>query len=267
MRLIFSRDRAAQLDLLLRSLAVNTVADRTVVLWRGSDVRFRTGYDVVESEWPSVYMINDHAGFEGLVRWTLDHCRDERTLLLCDDDVLVRPWREWRYWPETLLCFSLRLGTNTVVQYPTGATQLWPGGFYPWLQERDNGDFGYPGSLDGHQFRTEDLRRMLAGRSFPNPTALECALVEGCLALAHERPMISVYSEQRLVGLPLNRVSEQSNVKHLDDPVYSAAALNERFLAGERIDLAALDFTGCDGAHWDGVELVWTPATQLAEVT
>jgi hypothetical protein len=270
-RLIFSRDRAAQLDLLLSSLEANAGPGFTIVIWRASDERglsdFRAGYQLLferEREGVHGWEQGGDGEFEGMVRTALD-LAGERTLLLCDDDVLYRPWKEWVYWPESLLCFSLRMGVNCASQYPTGATQAYPGAFYHWPSQAENGDFGYPGSLDGHQFRTDDLRRMLQGRTFPNPTALECALVEGCNELASERPMLSVYSEQRLVGLPLNRVSEQSNVRHGERSEYGAPALNERFLAGDRLDLSAIDFSQVSGAHHE-LELCWRLAQERVGV-
>ncbi len=248
MRIILSRDRAAQLDLLLASLERNAEPEETIVIARASSTEFARGYEIVDDERVGfdLWWEDD---FEGDVRTALGGC--QFTTFLCDDDIYFGR-SDWRPdWTEDLLTFSPRLGLNTTIQYPSGLEQAWPATGYStvWNWQQAELDFGYPGSVDGHVFRTEDLQRMLAGKSFPNPTALECALVAGCDELAAERPLMTCYPHSVLVGCPINKVSEQSNVRHGGMAIDHQANLNESFLNGFRLDLDAIDFTRVDGAH------------------
>lgn len=273
MRIILSKDRAAQLDLLLRSLERNAPPEPTAIIYRTSDGAHALGYSkLFEEHRPSgLYLYPDHGNFERHVKELL--AIDVPTVtFLCDDDILYRPLPPVVTTNEReptialrsrddLLCFSLRLGANTGQEYPSDGWQEAPltaatGEPWHWKDAPEHNDFGYPGSLDGHTFRTADLRRMLAGRKFPNPTALECALVEGCNDLADERPLMACYPHSVLVGNPINRVSEQSNVRYGTRFPVTADECNRRFLAGKRIGLDRLDFSGVNGAHSE-IELVW----------
>lgn len=277
--IVLSKDRPAQLDLLLRSIKRN---GGEAIGGRFSSVtvlaRFSEGYKEVRDEHDLVaFAFGDAAQFEDDVRWALDQA-GEFVCFMCDDGILYRPLETTlpqtalRINPQTL-CFSLRLGRDTTTCYPSGVEQGLPPEFgepfcqvWDWTRhptEPGLSDFGYPGSIDAHVFRTADVQQMLAGRCFPNPTALECALVDGCFELADERPLMACYPHSVYVGNPINRVSEQSNVRYGERFPLSADECRERFLSGLRIDLDALDFSAVNGAHTE-IELQWTKARSLA---
>jgi hypothetical protein len=260
--IVLSKDRPAQLDLLLRSIEHNGGGQfDPIVLWNGDPL----GY--AQACAPKTKAYGEVGGdFEGCVRRLLDWCGDF-CCFMCDDGILYRhvPPLELDSLPDEVLCVSLRYGENTTEQYPTGFLNAFgsddephetPEGLLTWEWKRAHGDYGYPGSVDAHVFRTEDVRRMLEPHTFPNPTALECALVEGCFALAAERPLMACYPNSLYVGNPINRVSLQSGVRFGTTFPVTAAECNERFQGGERIDLDALDFSGVNGAHTE-IELVW----------
>lgn len=234
--LILHKDRTAQLALLQKSIRRN---------WPGQVVQ----------------VIEEPAGplFEQRVCLELSRATDY-VCFMCDDGILYRSLlrtkssdmepSEWLSLRD-VLCLSLRLGENTTWQYPTGLAQQWPleigyGQAWAWREEvtRSNGDFGYPGSVDAHIFRRTDLIEMLDGRQVENPTALECAMVEGCNELADRRSLMACYPHSVYVGVPVNRVSEQSGVRFGVEHPQTVEWLNERVL-----DLDAIDFTGVNGAH------------------
>lgn len=256
---VLSKDRPAQLDLLLRSLERNGggLFDVTVLMG-GSRLRFDLDRD---AHW------QNELDFEEDVRLLLDDAHD-LVCFMCDDGIFYRPLpydpqqylteNEWA-WP--FLCFSLRLGENTTVCYPSGLQQRVPGLRWRWPEQPlDPGvsDFGYPGSVDGHIFRRTDLLEILDGYRFPNPTALEVALYSGCLAKMRERrPLMACYPRSVYVGNPVNQVSAQSNVRYGTRFPASVEECRLRFERGERLCLDAMDFSQVDGAHSE-VRLVWS---------
>lgn len=270
--IILSKDRPAQLDLLLRSIERNGCGefDMPIVISPNKydpDPIYgppQRGYCLWESE--------PYVTFEFLVRaalWgepELMPPPGEFVCFMCDDGILYRDYtkgtgiypEDWLADEETL-CFSLRLGQNARWFYPAATANTMPT-TVPWkwdsLNWTQHGDFYYPGSIDGHIFRTADVRQMLEGKSFPNPTALECALVEGCNELATERPLMACYPHSVYVGNPINRVSEQSGVRYGTTYPVTAEECNRRFLAGERIDLERMDFSHVNGAHTE-IDLKW----------
>lgn len=261
----FSRDRPAQLDLLLRSLKQNAPAfyDRALVVYRPTTVGFAEGYLTCEEEHPSVLFFEELHHTESFGGQVLVHLSNAGTKVafFVDDDVIYRPlpiahpskWLD--LFPETL-AFSLRLGRNTWRCYPMGdAPQADPdrislGRFDVWNWRGADHDYGYPGSLDGGIFRRDDLLAMLDGAEFSNPNQLEEALVRGCLKAWPERPHLAAFTESVLVGIPLNRVNDtHPNRVGVETDFSSPTSLNALYLAGGRLELDSIVATQIDAAH------------------
>lgn len=249
MRIIFSRNRAAQLDLLLRSLERYAPPEPTTVIFDASTVNYLAGYAGVDNggvDWRR----EDGPGrsFEFLLRDALG--LDDVVTFFCDDDILYRPITDA---PNTIirdlssvLTFSLRLGVNGLV-YGGSLAESDGGPTWDWTK-LDPHDHGYPGSIDGHTFRTTDVLRMIEGQRLDDPVQLESILARRVKALAAERPLMACYREQALVGVDVNSVAGSGGVRKSGRSYPQPAdELNRRFLAGERIALDHLDFSRVDG--------------------
>lgn len=229
--------RIAQLELLLRSL------DR---YWPGQNIR----------------VLDAPAGpaFETQVREQLAEAGDF-VCFLTDDGVFYRdvtnPTRTLEQRPD-VLCHSLRLGANASWCYPLNRPhRRRRSGVWLWWDE--DGDFGYPGSVDAHVFRRTDLLRMLYGRSYPNPTSLEVVLDHSCRRhFQAARPCMTAPTQSCYVSVPVNRVSEQSGVRYGQRFPQSAGELNLRFLAGERIRLDSIRPEHVNAAHVE-FRFLWEP--------
>jgi hypothetical protein len=194
--LVFSKDRPAQLDLLLRSIrehANRLYASRTV-LWRASAPEYEHGYQVCVAENPGWTWWREYA-FEQNVRWWLSQT-GETCSFLVDDDVFYRDA---------------------------------PAGVDPPCSLR-GGDYDYPFSLDGNVYRSADVAALLEGVRFTDPTEMEARGHE----LRERLPFDHVVPVQPpcLVGVPANRVSTSSRMPHMGVHEYE---LNERYLAGGRL--------------------------------
>lgn len=100
-------------------------------------------------------------------------------------------------------------------------------------------DFDCTFSLDGHIYRTEEIWPHIERVGFSTPNELEDRLWPVRFQLQ--------YAEHScLVGIPHNRVQDQYPNKNAGG---SAKKLNARFLAGDRIDLEAMDFSNVIGVH------------------
>lgn len=248
--LVFSKDRACQLDLLLTSLERNGNGILApVVVYRATTADHLAGYDLCRSTFPDVPFIPDT---DGPFTISSDDGPDIYACFLTDDSVLYRNLPPLAL-PDGVLCFSLRLGRNTRWCYPLGRRQNLPRFDDKWMYlEWDwtvaDGDFGYPASVDGHIFRASDLAAALQG--LPpgvNPNRIEEHLVRH---FAHdERRVMAAFPQSCLVGLPLNVVSDTHRNRNGEIHGVSADDLLARYLAGERIQLDRLDFTGVRGAH------------------
>jgi hypothetical protein len=234
-RIVFSKDRAAQLDLLLRSLKRNAPEEQTRVITSVSTYDLWRGYRILAGEHPEVGLRLQRAStpFGWYLDEALDHS-DETVTFFCDDDVLYKPIdgapSPLLQMIPNVLVFSLRLGH--------------PDGMWDWTVLEPH-DHGYPGSIDGHTFRTADVRRMLDGQEIPNPLILETVLAKRAGELG--RPLMASYREQKLVGVDVNTVAgDQARPSGREHP-QSAEELNARYLAGERISLDAFEIPPTGG--------------------
>lgn len=254
--IVFSRDRAMQLDLLLRSMPDGF---DTTVLWKATTDGHETAYLTCAREHPEAAFYMESP--DGLV-WRAKDILEDADVLACfltDDSVFYRQPEI----PETLrdgwLCHSFRLGLNTTWCYPHARPQTFPGGRLgslplpgiSWRWDRGDGDFGYPASLDGHLFRAAHLRRaLMTCNPQANPNRIEEHLDRWVRArLAAEFPLMTAETQSSLVGIPVNRVNETNPNRYGDLHPVSADDLCARYLNGERIAFDRMDFSDVRGAH------------------
>jgi hypothetical protein len=268
--IIFSRDRAMQLDLLLESLDRNgaRLFSPAYVLYRATDADHERAYRICRDRYPSVILVPDGVSSFRLVARLSESA--DFACFFTDDSVLYRalmsplPLDALR--DSRLLCFSLRLGRNTTWCYPHGRAQSLPvfevsevrgsptRGALVWDWVGAAVDFGYPASVDGHVFRGATLRPALYDCPVDaSPNQVEDHLVR---ALAADRRLMASYPESCLVGLPLNIVTETHSNRHGEAFPFSADELLGRYLDGQRIALDRLDFSDVRGAHQE-IELVF----------
>ncbi len=268
--LIFSRDRPAQLDLLLRSMKqrASLLAAQTTVLWRASSDQYEQGYADCAAQ-------HKHTIF----REEQDFARDVNDLLktgadcwmaLCDDDVFWRSMQQIARPDDFLLLHpdvltvSLRLGYNTVDCYPLRRKQVAPSfefrSLNVWGWRGADGDWSYPGSLDGNVWRRDQLRVLLRGDGWASPNELEDQLNLSCQKTL--LPLMGCYDKSFLVGVPVNSVQTvYDRNRHGETHSYGVADLNERFLRGGRLALPSPKVV--DGAHME-LPLEWMSVKAVA---
>ena len=242
--LIFSKDRPAQLDLLLRSIkrfVVGWDENWSTVLYRQTDPSYHRGYELVRNEHPEFdYVAETDSIRQDIQALTLG--RGERYLqFLMDDDVYIRPFglddiefTEFTKDPQ-IAALVLRMGRamgycyteNAKVQPP----EFGPKGIWRWAGMPC--DWGYPHSVDGTIWAIDDVRRVLTRGPYECIHQLEPALLAGMCG-----PLALCYDKPRLVSIANNSVQDamRANRHAGGDPM----AMNERFLAGERIALGPL---------------------------
>jgi hypothetical protein len=248
--IVFSKDRAMQLDACLRSIAKYARYDGPVtVICRATTPEFEEAYGIL-----------DRLDGVRLVRQGTDLQRDileaivpdtPYTVFHTDDDLFFRKPSRPPGPPRDFVAFSQRLGRNTTYCHPLDRAQPIPsfessGPVIAWDWTRAKCDYAYPMSLDGHVFRTELVRSMITRARFANPNQLEDELHRQ--RYRAPRGMLA-FCESCLVSIPANIVTSSHSNRAAARPEWSAEVLNRRFLAGERVDLEALDFSNVIGAH------------------
>lgn len=243
---IFSKDRPAQLDLLLRSIQrfVSIPGWRPKVLLRATEDCYAAGYETVRADHPEAFYVEETILRYDVQALTLGTSAKYLQFLM-DDDVFVRPFSlddpEFAQYvsdPE-IVGLVLRMSRsmdycytqNIVVTPPEFAED----GTWDWRGRFD--DWGYPYSVDGSIWTMARVEQVLKRGNYESLNALEPALLQ-----AMRSPRALCYDKTRLVGIPHNSV--QDAFKQNRHEGGDNASLNERFLAGERI--AIEPFVGMD---------------------
>lgn len=250
MNLIFSRDRPAQLDLLLRSMERHLPPSETRIIWYGSDERYRRAYRQITLD-----TMQAPDNFNVALRAALEYCTDPAVTFFCDDDVMfnspdVTP-AEMLLSNDDILSVALSLGaSNQMMPLPPGFP-LWEWG------SLDRHDFGFPCGVDGNTYRPGDVKILLGDTPIDNPTWLETMMLQRLGGeIATLRPLMTCPVEQCLVGNPINRVSPSSSVPYGRLHRCSPEEALDCFEDGWRIDLDALDFSDVYSVHHE-LRLHW----------
>ncbi len=240
---IFSKDRACQLDALLRSMHQFVRVDHhKTVLYTSSTDEFDRSYDLVTDSFSGVAFVKE-MNFKNDLLDILGSAKDEQRhiLLLVDDSLFTRLYTGGDNLAvfdqdEDILTISLRLGENItycqVRQIETIPHDFSRSNTWKW-RDAHVGYWNYPMSVDGHIFRATDIVSLIERLEFTNPNTLEAGLCSNPI----ERPLMLAERRPYTVNLSLNRVQEDIANPHGE---ITAEELNEAYLRGERIDFGPI---------------------------
>ena len=251
---IFSKNRACQLDLLLHSINHNLPNfDEIHVLYHATNQYFFAGYEMVREKFPWIYFWQQN-DFEKDTINILDNWVDEYVCFFVDDNIIYRQCdlnnnfieNVFNEIPE-LTCFTLRLGKNTTTQdqYHNQPT-VFPNDFlvgningvnvlmWNWTTVQVFGDFGYPFSVDGHIYKTKDLLPLL-DYEFDNPNGFEGRFNKNKFSTK----TMACFEQSVLVNNPLNIVGSSNNNSGWWYG-HTLEELNEKYLDNYQIDLNSI---------------------------
>jgi hypothetical protein len=230
---IFSKNRAMQLDALLRSMRrFGANFWPPTILWKATDARFEAAYEQLTDEFPDCWWTQE-TRFPSFAYELLACLSRGQALgaLFSDDDVFFREVPAFEVGAGQ--SFSLRFGGGaaSVDAAVAAADGVLRTGLQPCL--------GW--SCDGNVHPIEELRVAVK-----MATPLEPNLIEGAMNVP-ARAVREIRAEKScLVSIPHNLVQDVYPNPNMGG---SAAELNDRWLAGERIDLDAMDFSGVTDSH------------------
>jgi len=241
--IIFSKDRACQLELLLRSMKIffpEWPLVKTSILYTYSSEKFKKGYERTKQIHPEFsYVLEQPGDFKNHVI-SLINPTNQGTMFFVDDLVFKSGFclksesvRRFLSNPN-LACLSLRMSPSMNYCYPekrdTPPPKLtenleW---FWPGLP----GDWGYPHSIDCHLFRTEDIFPLVKELNYSNPNTFEGALAGHP---PYSKPYMICYEESKVMNIPVNKVQTVNSNRCGNIP---ADYLNDQYLDSKRISLS-----------------------------
>ncbi|RLI59814.1 MAG: hypothetical protein DRO67_09560 [Candidatus Asgardarchaeum californiense] len=237
---IFSKDRACQLDALLRSLYEHLKIDYdVVVLFDYSNKEYSLGYEKIMTRYPNISFVKETNFYEDTLRISLDE-KYVSFLWLVDDcimkndftyDSILRRFLE----DDTVGVYNLRL-TPTVTRmtdWPDDVERPFPefgsDNTWEWRTAVDT-DWSYPMTMDGHMYKTKDMIPYLRNRLFGPPPSMDSIMHSKPL----DRPLMICNTQQKILGIVPNRVQTGSPNRHGD---VSTKEMNDLWLSGKQIDL------------------------------
>jgi hypothetical protein len=240
--IIFSRDRASQLELFLRSMKFyfKEFYDHKInILYTYSDDKYKKGYEKlfeIHND-SNINYVKESQEFKKHVLLLLDS-NNPYSVFFVDDIVFKNPFtlesKQFKLFTlnDEILTLSLRLHPDLVFCYASNLRMNKPNfetnNVYKWIGQI--GDFGYPMSLDGNFFRTNEITALTKVIPFNNPNSYESYLSFYPL----NRPKMICFDESIIMNNPVNRVQTYNNNYHGN---ISASFLNDNFLSGKIIDL------------------------------
>jgi len=248
---IFSKNRAMQLDATLRSLFLHGSGLTRMdvrVLYLASSPEHERQYQQLILAYPAVTFIREVQFQKQLMTAIQGY---PLLLFLVDDAIFVRqfPFSQiagtLRQHPDAL-GFILGLGTNTSYSYTLNRVQELPAfqtvehGFLKYRWAKAKHDFGYPLQVSASLYRADDLLPLLGSLSFANPNTLELGMARHAKQYRNSRPSLLIPPQTISFCAPMNRVQHVFPNRAGSQHAYPTDKLRELFDQGYRIDVAAL---------------------------
>jgi hypothetical protein len=186
---------------------------RKIIIYKATEDIYDDGYNYIQMLHPNVKFVLE----ENLKDDVLMHMTTYLTCFMVDDQIMFKKCPDIPDL-EKNECFSLRLGDNA------GEPHL-----------------SYPLSVDGHIFRTEDIKPLIERTDFDNPNRLESRLQK------FKSRFTIKYEYQCMISIPHNRVSDRSGC-HFSG-LYTIDILNRYLLDGFIINYHKMDFSGIKNVH------------------
>jgi hypothetical protein len=244
--IVFSKDRACQLDLHLRSLAANFTEfqeNEVSVVYDFSGLEYIEGYQkLMEQTPPNVKFYTDNQ-FGSLKNTLTALMRPENvfTMFLCDDIIIVNPFSlndneiQIVKTDRDVMSTSLRLWNGINFCYATNNPSPVPSFVksFCWDWRVASGDWGYPMSCDGNVYLTQFLREKSAAINYVYPNHFEAGLAS---TADRNIPLTSCYlNEPKLINIPANVVQHIYANRHGN--LKTPATLNQLWLRDKQLDL------------------------------
>lgn len=252
--IIFSFNRSMQLEALLRSMKKNLSefdSSNISVIWK-ADKGYASGYTKVKNLYPSVNFIMEKSGeFKQQTLECMSESNTEILTMFLVDDIIFKlpfsfmdkPFTDMQYLSNhKYLCVSLRLDPSITHCYATNKSQQPPSTLPLWNWIGQDGDWGYPMSLDGNVYMTSFIKKMVRSIEFSTPNELEAKLDNVARNNSQIMPYAMLcYDRSRLLNVPANRV--QQVYQNRSEESFDIKTLNDLFCKENKV-IDIRDFVG-----------------------
>lgn len=245
---IFSKNRALQLDCLIRSIKDNFYipCDSISVLYKSDNNYFNEGYLKLKKQ-NDLNWVAQQNFREDLLNIVNQYPADSFTMFLVDDNVIFKPFNGdiLSHYTEEIGFISTRVDIKYKSPLPSFAYTTkyllwdWSVGVAPW---------NYPFSLDGNIHNTLQIRDLLINTSFQAPNSLE-GFGTTFLQKKHRfYPLALAPLEACTINIPINKV--QTEYETAFPTTMEVEYLNAKYLEGFQIDNTPLYSIAPNDCHF-----------------
>jgi hypothetical protein len=252
---ILSKDRALQLDALLRSMERYIRQSAPIYIYYvATDLSHRAAYfEVLKRHSRVISGVVVDIGFRNGLTYLLSGIGGDRISFLVDDQVFVSDVdlkRALIFDPHQVV-YSFRLGLRITECQPMGNVEvplppfynIAPPGYLAWRWAEGVGDWACKPSLDGNVFLRSQVLEVLRGRTFNGPQTFEIALANPLLTAEFGVSELI----PSVVNLAINRVSSEqilypSGGQHAD-------VLLGHWVDGFQLDIEAISVQQFSACH------------------
>jgi hypothetical protein len=245
--IVFSMDRALQLDGLLRSFFLNKQGECTIfVIYKTSGQKHQKAYqDVIKRFENKVQFFEEGVGFKPTILDALDQINTGKLFFLVDDIIFTEKvdFDKLSKIDSSKYIFSLRMGNHLNYSYVVDKAQKLPQFinkvdeflYWDWSDSDSEHDWAYPLSVDGHIFGVEEIRLLAEYFDYKGPNSFE-GILQKVKGLFSKRIGMS-YKKARILNNPCNKV--QTEVKNLHGEMHQDELL-KIWDSGQEIDVEVL---------------------------
>lgn len=264
--IIFSKDRAMQLDALLCSISkyVENIG-KVYVLYKASNIEFQKGYLKIFEKaiflsmtTPQSYLpcqLFVETDFKKRLNEILSLVKTKRVLLLCDDVVFtdkvdLNVYVPWLSWNSINLCLGFNIdwcNAKSCVQTIQHEFNMYKD-LIRWKWTEEKHDFAYPNSIGASIFKTWWIKILAKILPYDCPNWLEGRMNNKWVKLFIPKRTISYY-KSKAYCLLLNQVQTVYKFQE-GTPRTSTKKLNDLFLQDKFIDISELE-----GIEYDSIML------------
>lgn len=246
--LIFSKDRACQLDLLLRSIKDNfkEIKNNITIICKGSNEDYIKGYLKLSKKFP-LYTWKGETDLVQDIKLTVKKFIQDFSMCFVDDEIVIRdysikPFLKVLNEDNDVHCGTLRLGRNignycytadlhsTIPDYEsTLENDIYK---WEWRLGDQRTDLYYSSCINSHIYRTDFFKYWIDKLDFNNVNSLEGML-------NNERESFKKYMICGKVSKTINianNLSQSGTNRHSNKQEYSLKSLNDKYLEGYIID-------------------------------
>ena len=246
--IIFSKDRAAQLDLCIRSIKEYVFNPKITVLLTWSNQDYLDGYAKLLSKHKGVSYV-EQGNFKRTLRRTIKEC-GKTLVMMVDDSIFIKKLNEIEIRiaerdtkDKRVKCYSLMLSPEIDYCYAKDQryipSTLWHDiyvYFFNWAVEADWSDWGYPHQVGGNLWTKEYLLKITKWISFKNPNELECKLNFPLRRRRYSSRWMGCFPDTKILTTPINYIPKKET-ENRNSGLYTLKELNDKFLDDYQIKL------------------------------